>query len=203
MAYAFNSTHPNLNRAVNELNRRIFGSSANSIINTVGSLVNGSGSVAANASIESAIQWGLSQVGKITYSRRTSGATARQIWNTTNPKYLDCSAFVLTALLAGGIDLRDTGAVDCDSMYRLLRNNSHFKWIPSTSGRLLPASMLQRGDIMLCGTFTASASNHTQFYIGNNEDLSCGTSGVNRFGHIENYSYNAARGWDGALRYIG
>ncbi len=192
MGLAFNSTNPNLNRAVNELNRS-FGKTLATYASSLSELFGGGGTTAAAGDMEAAIQWGLGRVGKITYSQPN-----RQLGN-LNATVLDCSAFVLTALLAGGIDMISLGAYSTHNMRSVLTGSGLFRWIPYTSGNI-PASGLIRGDILLCDS--TQTSNHTQFYIGNNQDLSVGTSGCNVISHLERFVYNAANGWTGVLRYI-
>lgn len=193
MAYAFSSTNPNLNRAVNELNKR-YGSILSNYAVSLSSVFGGSGISAAAGDMEKAIQWGLGRVGKISYSQLN-----RQLGN-LNATVLDCSAFVLTALLAGGIDMISLGAYSTHNMREKLVGSGLFRWIPTTTGDIYSENLI-RGDILLCDSTTTS--NHTQFYIGNNTDLSVGpTYGCSTSTHRVHYSYNAADGWTGTLRYI-
>lgn len=192
MAFAFSSTNPNLNRAVNELNKR-YGSVLSNYAVSLSSVFGGSGISAAAGDMEKAIQWGLGRVGKISYSQEF-----RQLGN-LNATVLDCSAFVLTALLAGGIDMISLGAYSTHDMREKLVGSGLFRWIPTSTGDIYSENLI-RGDILLCDS--TQYSNHTQFYIGNNTDLSVGHSGCRTFSHTVHYVYNTADGWTGTLRYI-
>lgn len=192
MPYAFNSTSPNLNRAVNALNKRLFSVFSQFAVDVSG-IIGGIGQVAANASMEKAIQWGLGRVGKITYSQPN-----RQLGN-LNATVLDCSSFVLTALYAGGIDMIAAGAFDTHNMRSILTGSGYFRWIPTSNGDIYAGNLI-RGDILLCDS--TEHNNHTQFYIGNNQDLSVGYSGCNIISHLVHYTYGPADGWTGVLRYI-
>ena len=66
-----------------------------------------------------------------------------------------------------------------------------FEWIEGSSWE---SSQLQRGDILL------NIANHTQMYIGDNQDVNCGSTPAKVQTHSTNYW---GRGWDGILRYKG
>lgn len=150
--------------------------------NIIGNLVGGSGAVAPNASVEAAVQWGVNEVQSryITYSQS----------NRWGPNSYDCSSFVITMFRKGGFDVNASYTGDMRAGFEALG----FVWHP---GRTLPASMLQRGDILL------NESAHTQVYIGNNQDVNCGSTPARIVSHNERYTYGGHNGWDGFLRYGG
>lgn len=163
-----------------ELHTRFF--DANIFENIVNGLVGGSGSVAPNASVESAVQWGVNEVQSryITYSQS----------NRWGPNSYDCSSFVITMFRKGGFDVNANSTHDMKAGFTALG----FQWLP---GSTWPASKLQRGDILL------NEGAHTQVYIGNNQDVNCGSTPARIVSHNERYTYNGHNGWDGILRYVG
>lgn len=178
MAYAFNGRMPNLNWAVNRLNQSQF-----NILASIGNIIGGSGSTASNAQMEQAVQWAITKASNnyITYSQ-----TNRNLKNVNGTSY-DCSSFVITSFYAAGIDINATYTGDMRAGFTA----AGWTWIPGTTWQ---SSQLQRGDILL------NESNHTQMYIGNNQDVSCGSTPAKVLPHsVDNYG----RGWDGILRYVG
>mgnify|MGYP001044408851 CR=1 FL=1 len=152
------------------------------ILGTIGGLVGGNGSVSPNASVEAAVQWGVNEVQSryITYSQS----------NRWGPNSYDCSSFVITMFRKGGFNINASYTGDMRSGFTA----AGFVWHPSSDGNL-PASILQRGDIML------NESRHTQVYIGNNQDVNCGSTPARVVSHNKRYTYGGANGWDGFLRY--
>ena len=171
----FNGTVPNLNWAVNRLNRQ---SNAFGVI--IGGIIGGNGQHASNESVEAAVQWAIQKATNnyITYSNAN-----RNLKNPAGMSY-DCSAFIITAFYAVGVDINATRTSDM----RVGFLAAGWTWIPGT---LWYAADLLRGDILL------KESNHTQMYIGDNQDVSCGSTPAKVLPHsIDNYG----RGWDGILR---
>ena len=178
MAYAFNGRMPNLNWAVNQLNKGQF-----SILGSIGNIMGGSGSTATNAQVEQAVQWAITKASNnyITYSNSN-----RNLKNVNGTSY-DCSSFVITSFYSAGIDIDATYTGNMRAGFTA----AGWEWIPGTYWQ---SNQLQRGDILL------NESNHTQMYIGNNQDVSCGSTPAKVLPHsVDNYG----RGWDGILRYAG
>lgn len=172
---AFNATNPNLNWAVNRLNKN-----SSIIANIVGGIVGGNGQHASNEQVEAAVQWAISKASNnyITYSN-----SVRNLKNPAGSSY-DCSSFIITAFYVAGIDVDATYTGNM----RVGFLQHGFAWIPGTTWQ---ASQLLRGDILL------NESNHTQMYIGDNQDVSCGSTPAKVLQHsVDNYG----RGWDGILR---
>lgn len=182
MPHAFYGTTPNLNRAVNELNRSssLLAGLVSGIQGVVGGIVAGSGVAATNEQVEKAVQWAVDKASNnyITYSNSN-----RNLKNPAGISY-DCSSFVITAFYVGGIDVAATSTRDM----RVGFLAKGFTWIPGTRWE---SSQLQRGDILL------KEDDHTQMYIGNNQDVNCGNTPARVMVHsVDNYG----RGWDGILR---
>ena len=178
MGLAFNGTTPNLNYAVNRLNK--LHSKASNIIS---GLVHGSGSIASNEQVEAAVQWAVKKATSnyITYSRAN-----RNLKILDGTSY-DCSSFIITAFYAAGIDVAATYTGDMRAGFTA----AGWTWIP---GSYFAASDCQRGDILL------NEINHTQMYIGDNQDVNCGNTPAQVEVHSPNYG---GVGWDGILRYVG
>lgn len=178
MTYAFNGTRPNLNLAVNRLNKSNF-----SILDSITGIISGNGSKATNAQVEAAVQWA---VNKATNNYITYSQSNRHLKVVDAYSY-DCSSFIITAFYAAGLDVNATYTGDMRAGF----TSVGFKWIPGTS---FESSQLQRGDILL------NESLHTQMYIGDNRDVNCGSTPAKTMTHNTN---NYGRGWDGILRYNG
>ena len=155
------------------------------IINNLFHINSGGGSTAANASVESAVQWA---VNKATNSYITYSQSNRSLNNPNGSSY-DCSSFVITAFNQAGFNVSASTTRDMVDGFTAVG----FSWHPYTSG-VIPASDLQRGDILL------NRENHTQMYIGNNQDVNCGSTPARVMEHNSNYW---GEGWDGFLRYDG
>lgn len=185
MAYAFNGTTPNLNYAVNRLNRNtnVIQGIINGIGGTIGGITGGNGQQATNDKVEAAVQWAINKATNnyITYSQAN-----RNLKNVNGMSY-DCSSFVITAFYAAGVDIDATYTGDMISGFTA----AGWKWIP---GPQWEASQLLRGDILL------NIVNHTQMYIGNNQDVNCGSTPARVLPHAVRYYYG---NWDGILRYQG
>lgn len=175
MARAFYSTTPNLNWAVNRLN--------NLLTTTNSNTTNGTGSTASNATVEAAVQW---LVNKATNNYITYSQSNRNLKNINGTSY-DCSSFIITGFYAAGLDVDATYTGDMKAGFMA----KGFTWIP---GNTFTSSQCLRGDILL------SIETHTQMYIGNNQDVNCGSTPAKVLTHaVDNYG----RGWDGILRYVG
>ena len=154
------------------------------VTGTTGSGIAGSGSgVAPNANVETAVQWMVNKANSeyITYSQSN-----RNLKNPNGTSY-DCSSFVITGFYMGGFDAASSYTGDMISGFTALG----FEWIP---GGYWTADQLVRGDILL------NIVNHTQVYIGNNQDVNCGSTPACVQGHSIDY-YGSP--WDGILRYAG
>lgn len=147
------------------------------------SLSGGGVGAASSAAVEKAVQWMVDKAntGKVTYSQGTRNLKNPDGWS------FDCSSFVITGFYVGGIDVNAgyTGNM------RAGFTAAGFTWIPGSS---FEASQLQRGDILL------NESLHTQVYIGNGEDVNCGSTPARVMKHSVNYG---GKGWHGVLRYTG
>ena len=153
------------------------------LIGTVGSIVGGSGAVAPNASVEEAVKWAIN---KATNNYITYSQTNRNLKNVNGLSY-DCSSFLITAFYAAGFDISATYTGNMRAGFTAVG----FEWIP---GSYFAASQCQRGDILL------NEALHTQMYIGNNQDVNCGSTPAGVQSHSPD---NYGRGWDGILRYRG
>lgn len=175
MPYAFNSTNPNLNWAVNRLNKMSV-----SIGDIVGGIIGGNGQHASNEQVESAVRWAIN---KATNNYITYSQSNRNLKNVNGTSY-DCSSFVITAFYAAGIDINATYTGNMLEGFTA----AGWTWIPGTRWE---SSQLLRGDILL------GISSHTQMYIGDNQDVSCGSTPAKVLPHnVDNYGRN----WDGILR---
>lgn len=185
MARAFNGTSPNLNYAVNQLNRRqnVLTNLINAIQGVIGGIQGGNGAVATNQQVENAVQWGIN---KVTTNRITYSQDNRNLKNLNGLSY-DCSSFVITMFFAAGIDVNATTTFDMKQAFI----DKGFTWIP---GRRFESSQLFRGDILLNETY------HTEVYIGNNQDVNCGSTPARIITHNVDYW---GTGWDGVLRLVG
>lgn len=154
------------------------------IMNSVGGLLGGAGGSASNASVEAAVTWAVNEVQSryITYSQS----------NRWGPNSYDCSSFVITMFRKAGFTINASYTGDMRAGFTA----AGFVWHPVASGTI-PASMLQRGDILL------NETKHTQVYIGNNQDVNCGSTPARIVAHRDRYTYGGANGWDGFLRYGG
>lgn len=190
MAFTFNGTTPNLNYAVNQLNKNQntlskLIASINAIIekiqNVIGGIITGGGSEASNDKVEAAVQWAIN---KATNNYITYSQSNRNLKNPDGMSF-DCSSFIITAFYAVGIDIDATYTGDMRAGFTA----KGWIWIP---GQNFPASQLQRGDILL------NESIHTQMYIGDNQDVNCGSTPAKVQSHAAN---NYGRGWNGILRF--
>lgn len=178
MALAFNGTTPNLNYAVNRLNKLHSKSSS-----LIGGLIHGSGTTASNEKVEAAVQWAINKANSnyITYS-----TLQRNLKNPNGNSY-DCSSFIITAFYAAGVDINASYTGNMRDGFTA----AGWRWIP---GSYFAATECQRGDILL------NEVNHTQMYIGDNQDVNCGSTPAQVEIHSPNYG---GAGWDGILRYDG
>lgn len=183
MPYAFNGQNPNLNYAVNQLNRNnnIFAKLLGLVQTATDNLIAGAGTIASNYQVEVAVKWAIDRASNfyITYSQEN-----RNLKNTHGRSY-DCSSFIITAFYAAGVDINATYTGNMVSGFTA----AGWKWIPGTTWT---SDQLKRGDILL------NIVNHTQMYIGNNQDVNCGSTPARvQFHSVDNYG----RGWDGILRH--
>lgn len=175
MAYAFWGSSPNLNQAVNRLNRQNFNLSG-----VIGNITGGNGQHASDEQIEAAVQWLINKASNnyITYSQ-----TNRNLKNPSGMSF-DCSSFIITGFYAVGIDINATSTSDMRGGFTA----AGWTWI---DGMTWESSQLLRGDILL------DEATHTQMYIGDNQDVNCGSTPAKVIPHSVN---NFGRGWDGILR---
>ena len=144
-------------------------------------VINGGGGVAPNAKVEDAVKWAINKVNNeyITYSQ-----IIRNLKNPNGSSY-DCSSFIITAFYVGGFN---ADATYTGNMKRAFLDLG-FIWIP---GSYFSADECIRGDILL------NEVEHTQMYIGNNQDVNCGSTPARITSHSpDNWGSN----WDGILRY--
>lgn len=174
---AFNGTNPNLNYAVNRLNRQ--NSLLDNIIKGIGGIVdgivNGSGSTASNANVEKAVQW------MIQIANDDSHGYSQSVrWG---PSY-DCSSFVYEAFRLAGFNLPyhtgNTATMKTDFA------NAGFTFHPGEPS----TSTLKRGDIMW-------KTGHTEVYAGDNMLVGAANS---QKGIVYRSYYS---GWEGYFRYNG
>ena len=157
------------------------------LLDTVAGLVGGSGSVAPNADVETAVQW---MIKKATDEYITYSMTNRNLKIPNGSSY-DCSSFVITGFYVGGFDINATTTRDIRTGFTA----AGFEWIP---GSIWYSNSLRRGDILLKED---GPNAHTQVYIGNNQDVNCGGTPASVTNHSPD---NWGRGgWDGILRYAG
>lgn len=181
--FAFFSHNPNSRKALNYLNYML--------MNIGTSSGTGTGPTATNATVEAAVEWLVNKAstGLITYSQPN-----RNLKNPNGTSY-DCSSFIITGFYAVGLNVNATWTGDMKEGFVA----AGFVWHTAGSNRRLESSELQRGDILL------NISNHTQMYIGNNQDVNCGSTPARVMTHTPYYYYSGAstQGWDGYLRYGG
>lgn len=174
---AFNGPNPNLNDAVNRLNRQgtIFDKLIKKLNSFMGGVIAGAGAVSPNADVEAAVQWmiQIANDDRHGYSQSTR-------WG---PSY-DCSSFVYEAFRLAGFNLPFhsgyTGTMHTDF------GNAGFTWHPGEPS----ASSLHRGDIMW-------NNHHTEVYAGDNMLVGAANS---RKGIVYRSYYS---GWEGFFRYGG
>lgn len=172
---------PDLNYAVNALNRNssLMGNLIDAASSLIDNIIGGSGTTASNANVEAAVQWAIDRATNynITYSQNN-----RNLKNVNGTSF-DCSSFIITAFYAGGIDVNATYTGNMRSGFVA----AGFTWIPGTS---FEASECLRGDILL------NESEHCQMYIGNNQDVNCGSTPARVQTHTVSFP------WDGILRLV-
>ena len=153
------------------------------VLEAVGKLLGGGGAANPNASVEEAVKWLVNKASTqyITYSQSN-----RNLNNPNGTSY-DCSSFVITGFNQAGFDIQATYTGDMRAGFTA----KGFRWIP---GSYFAASDCIRGDILL------NETHHTQVYIGNNQDVNCGSTPARVVTHSPNYW---GTGWDGILRYEG
>ena len=149
--------------------------------------INGAGATAPNADVETAVKWAIQRAADadITYSNYN-----RNLKNPNGYSY-DCSSFVITAFYVGGFDAAATYTGDMRAGFLALG----FTWIP---GSYFASGDLIRGDIQV--NENAGNAGHTNIYIGNNQDVDCGSTPAKVIQHTPN---NFGNGWHGVLRYEG
>lgn len=147
-----------------------------------GSAGSGSG-VAPNADVEAAVQW---MIDKATNEYITYSQSNRHLKDPDGDTY-DCSSFVITGFYVGGFDADATYTGNMRAAFEALG----FEWIPGWS---FSADELVRGDILL------NEAEHVQVYIGNNQDVNCGSTPAAVIAHADD---RWGDGWDGVLRYAG
>lgn len=195
MAFAFWGTSPNLNRAVNELNRRtgILNNLVNALsvfVDNVSSALDGAltgqGNIAAIGDMEDAVKWA------IAIAEDNSHGYDQK--NREGPDY-DCSSLVYCALRAAGFPVTSIGTTytmkaDLPAM--------GFKFHEGVDN----SSILRRGDILW-------RSSHTEIYIGSNKRVGahCNELGTTTGGKTgdqtgEEISIKSGLGsWSGYFRY--
>lgn len=171
----FYGKYPNIRMAINRLN--VGENSLNAVIDWI---TGGGGITAPSDMVEAAVQWAIDRATNyyVTYSQ-----TNRNLKN-TNGLSFDCSSFIITAFYAAGLDVNATYTGNMRSGF----TSVGFTWIPGTT---FTANQCQRGDILLNETY------HTQMYIGDNQDVNCGSTPARVMYHTDSYP------WDGILRYTG
>lgn len=155
-------------------------------------VINGAGGVAADANVENAVQWAINKVTQ-NYIEYDWPPRVTSVGDTTATIY-DCSSFVITAFIAAGFPV--SGASYTGDMVPVFEN-AGFTFIPGTTWE---ASDLQRGDIQI------NITHHTNLYIGNNQDVDCGSTPgriITHWNFYYNDDANYYGGWDGILRYTG
>lgn len=153
------------------------------VIEAVGGLLGGGGAANPNADVETAVKW---MINKVSTQHITYSLTNRNLNNPNGTSY-DCSSFVITGFNQGGFGLTCTYTGDMRADFV----SKGFEWIP---GSYFPASQCIRGDVLL------NESMHTQVYIGNNQDVNCGSTPARIVTHSADYW---GKGWNGILRYKG
>lgn len=155
-------------------------------------IINGAGPAAENPDVETAVQWAIDKVTQnyITYDY-VPRQTAVGDFNATQ---YDCSSFVITAFLYGGFQIQ--GATYTGDMVPYFESCG-FTFYPGTTWE---ADQLVRGDIQI------QIQHHTNLYIGNGQDVDCGSTPgriINHWNYYTNPDENYYGGWDGILRYTG
>ena len=149
----------------------------------------GGGATANNASVEAAVQWA---VNKATNEYITYSQSNRNLLNPSGSTY-DCSSFVITAFYQAGFDV---GGAYWTADMKFYFTAAGFTWIP---GSYFDSSSLLRGDILL-NENSAPINGHTNIYIGNNQDVDCGSTPCRVITHTPD---NFGTWWDGVLRWNG
>ena len=148
-----------------------------------------SGIIAPNANVETAVQWMINKAnsGNVAYSM---DVTKRNLKNPDGDCF-DCSSFVITGFYVGGFDANATSTHNMKSAFQDLG----FTWIPSN---YIESNACIRGDILL-REYGGPGDGHTNVYIGNNQDVDCGSPPAAIVEHSPNCWGD---GWDGILRFI-
>ena len=143
------------------------------------------GTVSTNANVERAVIW---MIDKVTNEYITYSQSYRNLKNPYGYSY-DCSSFVITGFYMGGLDADATYTGDMKDAFIDLG----FTWIP---GSYFDSADCVRGDILIK---EFDPGGHTQVYIGNNQDVNCGSTPAGVQSHAPD---NYGRGWDGLLRLV-
>lgn len=152
----------------------------------INSSTNGS-ATSSNYNVEQAVQWAVNKAnsGNITYSLNPD-----TMWGPTS---YNCSTFIISAFRAAGFSLANASYTG--NMISAFEQEG-FQWIAMSPS--IPSSVLVRGDIMVNKTY------HTQMYIGNNQDVNCGSTPARVMNHVSTYYLGeVGYGWDGYLHYVG
>ena len=151
-------------------------------------VINGAGSVAPNANVEKAVQWAIE---KVTNENITYSQSNRNVQNPNGSTY-DCSSFVITAMFVGGFIADTSIGANTTTMVQQFTDLG-FEYI---TGSYWAADDLIRGDIQI--NTNPGNLGHTNIYIGNNQDVDCGSTPARIMAHTPN---NFGTGWHGILRY--
>ncbi|MBR2553439.1 MAG: hypothetical protein IKE94_01145 [Aeriscardovia sp.] len=157
---------------------------------TTGNAGSGSG-VSPDPSVEAAVQWMINKAeNEYTYYAYPDMERNLKV----NANQYDCSSFVITGFYFAGFDADAYATGSMKNGFEALG----FQWIPAQSDGSIPASMCVRGDILL------NIVNHTQVYIGNNQDVNCGNTPAQVIPHDDycRLPGGGTTGWDGLLRYV-
>lgn len=148
---------------------------------------NNGSATSGNANVENAVQWAVNKATNeyISYSR-----TNRNLLNPNGNTY-DCSSFVITAFHQAGFDV---GLAYWTGDMKTYFTAAGFEWIP---GSYFDSSSLIRGDILL-NENSAPIDGHTNIYIGNNQDVDCGSTPCRIITHTPDCF---GTWWDGVLRW--
>lgn len=161
-------------------NLKVFDFSPEGIVDSIGGITAGNGAISPNDKVEAAVQW---MINKATNNYVTYSQQVRNLKNPNGSSY-DCSSFVITGFYVGGYDANAWTTVQMKDAFTALG----FTWYP---GSYFTSDQLQRGDILL------NIIEHTQVYIGNNQDVVCGDTPARVTTHSPD---NYGSGWDGVLR---
>lgn len=142
------------------------------------------GTNANNAIVEQAVQW---MIDKATNEYITYSQANRNLKNPDGTSY-DCSSFVITGFYAAGLDVNATYTGNMVAGFE----DKGFTFIP---GSYFESTDCMRGDILIK---EFDPGGHTQVYIGNNQDVNCGSTPARVQSHAPD---NYGRGWDGILRW--